>query len=102
MTATKAPAIRRLRLCNIDESPSRLAARRELLHALAFECFARVEVPARVDGDAADARERARPPAAGAEVANRRQRAAIDDQHLLVAAIGDKQILLRGVRRQRD
>src|SRR5215467_4468407 len=64
--------------------------------------LAGVHVAARVGGDAADGEELAREAPAAAEAADLRERVALQDDHLLVVAVGDEQELLPGVARERN
>ncbi len=63
----------------------------ELLHALALEVLARVDVALRVHGDAADAVESARPAPAAADARDDRERVAIEHEHLLILTVGHVQ-----------
>src|SRR3954470_20867198 len=72
----------------------------EFLYALALVGFSGVDGALRVHGDAADAVELARVAATLAEAADRVERRAIEDPHLLVVAVGDVELTL--IRRERD
>src|SRR5262245_13134904 len=74
----------------------------KFLHALAFVGFASIQVAARVDRHAADAVELSGIAAAAADRrAGRLQRAAVDDDDFLVVAVGDEQVALLRVVRER-
>src|SRR5882762_6037949 len=74
----------------------------ELLHALAFVSFRRVEVALGVGRDAVHAVELPGLAPAVAEVRNLLQRLTQYDAHLLVLAIGEEHEALPGILRERD
>src|SRR4029079_5387882 len=74
----------------------------ELLHAFAFEIFPRVDVAFRVDGDAADAVERARIASAVAEAADDFEGVAARDEDLLIVSVGNIEVALLRIARKGD
>src|SRR6185295_9485218 len=76
--------------------------RHPLLNALAVMLLAGVDVASRIGSDAAHAQEPAGLTAAVADGPDFGERVALDDQHLLVMSVGDKDVLLTGVVREGD
>src|SRR3954469_9241770 len=100
---SRAPsACRRTPVRSADCASPPRSLRHELLDALPLERFAGVEVPLRIDGDAADRIERAGIAAAVAEAADGLERVAAQDEDLLIVAVGDVEIALLRIARQRD
>src|SRR5262245_11229540 len=79
-----------------------MSAERPLLYAFAVVLFAGVDVAARVGCDAADGEEASWLPSAGAEGADLCQRVTPQDDDRLVVAVGDVEVLLLRIARQRD
>src|SRR5262245_54308444 len=80
----------------------REAAEHELLDALAFVSLRRVDVALRVDGDAVHAEELPGLPAAVAEARQDPHCLAIDDVDALVQAVGEVDVGLARIVRERD
>src|SRR3990170_58556 len=85
-TATIAPA----RSVRFTIASLLSTARQELLHALAFERLARIDVAARIHGHAPRRVERARPSSAAADLADHGQRVALHDGHMVIVAVRDE------------
>src|SRR4051812_43084565 len=74
----------------------------ELLNPLALIRLRRVDVASGIRGDAVDGEELARLPAAIAEHRQDFQRLPVHDVHPLVPAVGEEDVLLLGIARERD
>src|SRR6185312_17247511 len=74
----------------------------ELLQAAPLVGLGRIDVALRVDGDAVDREPLARLPAAVAEAGEDLHAGAIEDVDLLVLAVGQEQVLLLRILRERD
>src|SRR5438094_520795 len=72
------------------------------LHALPVVLLARVHVAARIGRNAADGEELTREPPARSEPADFGERVALQNDHLLVVAIGDQDVALLRIARERE
>src|SRR5215510_8982107 len=73
----------------------------ELLHTLAVMLLARIDVALRIGRDAAHCEELPGVAATVSEGPDLSERVALEDVHLLVVTVGDEQVSLRAVARQR-
>src|SRR5580704_3619413 len=104
-SATNIEPIKKLRFMTVSPSLARRrrsGSRHELLHALGVMLLTRVEVAARIDGDAADGDEAAHLPSAVADRSHLSERVALQHEDLVIDAVGDEDIALLRIARERQ